>query len=216
MEEKRKKRKPRPSLVKSWGTELPAVAATDEALVDALEAVTRKLGFVEVRDYEQVPTWLGPLVMENGEMTERGRNRARCVVKFLGTMLNGGTVKQSLAEAGMTRAQLTAFRYACPALDTVYREVKAALKETIGDSVLEAAYDAAVNGLEVYDGMGNMCGYRKSEKMLDKLLALAGKEFRRDDSSGGGGSGDHANVKVELHFDRKGISSSATVEAVDV
>lgn len=206
--------------------ELGVKMGPSRAKRDAVEALAVSLGYDygksddgSMCSYDDIPSWLGPLAMEGGRLTARGRNRAHCVMRFLGELLDGRTRSESLKAAGMSVAQLNAFRYACPDLERVYRAAKAAQRESIGEDVLESAYGLAVEGSETYDREGHPTGrMKKSEKMLDRLLCVSGPEFRKggepkargDGICGGDGGG---GVSLTFNF---GGSVSKTMEVVDV
>lgn len=184
----------------------------------AVAVVAGRLGLMGESFEAMAQTWLRPIVDEGLGATDRGLDRARVAIKLLGLMLSGVRVDKARERVGLTKAEEVAFRFACPEFDKLYKTALAAMKESMGEKVLGTAYDLATDGTEVYDKEGNVVGRRKSEKMLDRLLVMSGEEFRKEKVPGGGGGGgtDRANVTVELHFDRKGMPSSATVEAVDV
>lgn len=204
------------------GVALPERGGPSRAKRDAVEALAASLGYgwgasddSAMCEYEEVPAWLGPIAMEGGRVTARGRNRVRCILRFLGEMLDGRTRSESLKASGMSVAQLNAFRYACPDLEKMYRAAKAAQKESIGEDVLESAYGLAVEGEETYSKDGAPMGRRKSEKLLDRLLSLSGREFRKGSDVGvgadGGGSG--GGVSITFNF---GGAEAKSMEVVDV
>lgn len=208
--------------------ELGVKMGPSRAKRDAVEALAVSLGYDfgksddgSMCEYDDIPAWLGPLAMEGGRLTARGRNRAHCVMRFLGEMLDGRTRSESLRAAGMSVAQLNAFRYACPDLERMYRAAKAAQRESIGEDVLESAYGLAVEGSETYDRDGNPTGVKKkSEKMLDRLLVVSGPEFRKGGEArqcGGGGDGGEGGGGVSLTFNFGGSAAKTVeMEVVDV
>lgn len=88
----------------------------------------------------------------------------------------------------------------------------------MGMTVLDTAFELATEGEAVYNKMGEEVGKKRSEKMLDRLMVLAGKEFQKDacknaaiDAGKGGG------ITLNFHFDgKKNGVTVGQVETVDV
>lgn len=165
-----------------------APVETDADAVAAVGVVAGRLGHGGGSFEEMAQTWLRPIVDEGYGTTKQGLNRARCAVKFLGLLLEGRRHGEAMAEAGLTWGLVTAFRFACPGFADVYAAARGAMKEAMGAKVLETAYDLATEGAEVRGKDGEVVGKKKSEKMLDRLLVMSGKEFRKDKGAAAAGA----------------------------
>ena len=172
------------------------------AEVGAVSALAGKLGLVGESFDSMAQTWLRPIVDEGLGSTKRGLNRARAAVKFIGLLLSGKPFGKARAEAGLSQAEVTAFRFVCPEFDAMYKAARDAMKELMGQEVLDTAFEMATEGEAVFDREGNEVGRKRSEKMLDRLLAMSGPEFRREKgvpAMGGGGS-DKPAVALTFNF----------------
>ena len=157
---------------------------------------------------------LNAIAAENGEITERGMARVRGVVKFLSGLLNGMKHKAALEASGLIWAQVNVFMMASPEFADMYERARSGMKRAMGSTVLDTAFDLATEGVEVRDKDGNPLGYRKkSEKMLDRMLALSGAEFRKDGGGGqSGGVAEGSGITLNLHFDGKGRPGAEVVD----
>lgn len=171
--------------------------------VGAVAALAGKLG-IGGEDFETMAlTWLRPIVDEGIGSTRRGIERGRRAVKFIGQLLSGARFGKALEASGLTKAELNAFRFVCPAFGDMVRLAREAMKEMMGQDVLDTAYDLATEGEAVYDRDGNEVGRKRSEKMLDRLLVMSGPEFRREKGvpgAGAGGGGDRPAVALTFNF----------------
>lgn len=206
-------------MTKNWKSK-KITASTELALVnntagevDAVLAVSQSLGFVDKSVDDITAGALNALATENGEITERGRNRVRAAIKFVSLLLGGKKHKEALKESGLEWAQVTAFVLSCPAFEQIYNVARKHMKMSMGYNILDTAYEMATEGSDVYY-KGEVVGKKKSEKMLDRLLPLAGKEFSKD----GGNKKQEVEVQgggitLNFHFDGK---KSQVGEVVDV
>lgn len=200
---------------------LDKTAAIDMALVevgeselDSVMTVVNGMG-LEGRGVEQLAVGaFKEIGCEQGELTDRGLRRVMGAVKFLGGLLAGKKHKVAMEESGLAWNQVNAFMLACPEFEKVYMAARGKMKMAMGMTVLDTALELAVEGSDVYY-KGEVVGKKKSEKMLDKLLVLAGGEFAKDggrsasqDSPGKGG------IVLNFHFDGK--NRAADGEAIDV
>ena len=185
-------------------------------------AVARRLGFGGYEFDEMARTWLKKVVEDGGVAAAKG------VVHFMAGLMEGRKSREALEEAGLTWGQLVMLMDGSPDFEKVlmdaYRIRKKMMtlrKESMGDDVLDTAFDMATVGEEQYCRQtGAALGYRKkSEKMLDRLLILAGTEFSRDGrivGEGGRGNGGGGNgITLNFHFDGKG-RPNVTTEVLDV
>ena len=161
-----------------------------EGEVDAVSALGCGTGGIE--DLANGP--LAPIGRENGEVTERGLRRVRGAVKFLAELLGGRKHRDAMEASGLTWAQVNSFALVCPEFERMYQTAKGGMKQ--------AMYDRKT---------GEQVGVKKSEKMLDRLLTLSGREFRKEPGNSktsleGGG------ITLNFHFDGKGKPA----EVVDV
>ena len=104
-----------------------------------------------------------------------------------------------------------------PQFERMYQMAKAGMKRKMGAEVLDTAYELATEGEEQYGKDGEDLGYKKkSEKMLDRLLVMSGREFCRDGGGrvAGGGDSPGGGITLNFHFDGKG--KPAVTETVDV
>ena len=153
--------------------------------------------------------------MENGEVTKRGMVRVQCAVKFLSGLFGGKKHKEAMKDSGLTWAQVSAFNFACPEFEKVYHSARGQMKVAMGMSVLDTAFELATEGAEVYNKDGESLGYKKrSEKMLDRLLTLAGKEFSKEAGKPQNEAGNGGGIVLNFHFDGKKTSSN--VETINV
>lgn len=178
-----------------------------EGEVDAVSALGCKAGGVE----ELANGIFAPIGQENGVVTERGLRRVRSAVKFLAELLGGKKHRDAMAASGLTWAQINSFTLVCPEFDRMYQTAKGGMKQAMGAAVLDTAFELATVGEIVHDKDGNAVGVKKSEKMLDRLLTLSGREFRKEPGNSktsleGGG------ITLNFHFDGKGKPA----EVVDV
>lgn len=179
-----------------------------EGEVDAVSALGCGTGGIE--DLANGP--LAPIGRENGEVTERGLRRVRSAVKFLAELLGGRKHRDAMAASGLTWAQVNSFALVCPEFERMYQTAKGGMKQAMGAVVLDTAFEMATEGEPVYDRKtGEKVGVKKSEKMLDRLLTLSGREFRKEPGNSktsleGGG------ITLNFHFDGKGKPA----EVVDV
>lgn len=157
------------------------------------------------------------IALENGELTEYGRTRTKRAVKLIVALLGGAKLRKAMEASGLTWVQINVFSLVCPEFEKMFQEAKSGMKRAMGANVLDTAYELATEGEDQYNAKdGTALGYKKkSEKMLDRLLTLSGREFGRD-GGGGASGGDQTNIRVELHFDRKGMPSATIGETVDV
>ena len=179
-----------------------------EGEVDAVSALGCKAGGVE----ELANGILAPIGQEDGVVTERGLRRVRSAVKFLAELLGGKKHRDAMAASGLTWAQVNSFALVCPEFERMYQTAKGGMKQAMGAVVLDTAFEMATEGEPVYDKRtGEQVGVKKSEKMLDRLLTLSGREFRKEPGNSktsleGGG------ITLNFHFDGKGKPA----EVVDV
>lgn len=153
------------------------------------------------------------IASENGEVTDRGRRRVACAVKFIGGLLGGKKHKNALEESGMVWSQVSSFILACPEFERMYNIARGQMKMAMGMTVLDAAFEMATEGSDVYY-KGTVVGKKKSEKMLDKLLTLSGKEFSKEGKGGNNSIEGVGGITLNFHFDGK--KQNAKVETVDV
>lgn len=171
------------------------------AEVGAVSALAGKLGFVGESFDSMAQTWLRPIVDEGLGSTKRGLNRARAAVKFIGLLLSGKPFGKARTEAGLSQAEVTAFRFVCPEFDVMYKAARDAMKELMGQEVLDTAFEMATEGEAVFDREGNEVGRKRSEKMLDRLLVMSGPEFRREKGVPAiGGGSDKPAVALTFNF----------------
>lgn len=178
-----------------------------EGEVDAVSALGCRAGGIE--DLANGP--LAPIGQENGAVTERGLRRVRSAVKFLAELLGGKKHRDAMAASGLTWAQINSFALVSPEFERMYQTAKGGMKQAMGAVVLDTAFEMATEGEPVYDKEGVKVGVKKSEKMLDRLLTLSGREFRKEPGNSkttleGGG------ITLNFHFDGKGKPA----EVVDV
>lgn len=179
-----------------------------EGEVDAVSALGCKAGGVE----ELANGIFAPIGQENGVVTERGLRRVRSAVKFLAELLGGKKHRDAMSASGLTWAQVNSFALVCPEFERMYQTAKGGMKQAMGAVVLDTAFEMATEGEPVYDRKtGEQVGVKKSEKMLDRLLTLSGREFRKEPGNSktsleGGG------ITLNFHFDGKGKPA----EVVDV
>lgn len=179
-----------------------------EGEVDAVSALGCKAGGVE----ELANGIFAPIGQEDGVVTERGLRRVRSAVKFLAELLGGKKHRDAMAASGLTWAQVNSFALVCPDFERMYQTAKGGMKQAMGAVVLDTAFEMATEGEPVYNKRtGEQVGVKKSEKMLDRLLTLSGREFRKEPGNSktsleGGG------ITLNFHFDGKGKPA----EVVDV
>lgn len=204
------------SVVKTQAMTIAPVKVEDAEAETVLIAV-KSLGFNEPNIEALAKGAFKMIGTENGELTERGINRVRGAVKFLSGLMSGKKHKVALEEAGLAWAQVSAFCFACPEFRQIYSEAKKSLKLSMGMSILDTAFEMATEGSEVYY-KGEVIGKKKSEKMLDRLMVLAGKEFTKDYGKGAAAdTGKGGGIILNFHFDGKknGVAVDQ-VETVDV
>lgn len=149
---------------------------------------------------------MATFAMNNGLVTEDGLRRVRSMVKFLGGLLGGKRHRAALADAGLEWCQINAYRSRSLEFRRMYDAARAMMKDTMGAAVLDTAYELATEGVEQYSARtGESLGFKKkSEKMLDRLLVMSGREFRKDGGgeavAGGGGGGDRPAVSLTFNF----------------
>lgn len=201
---------------KTQSTEIAPVAIED-AETDAVLVAVGSLGHGCKGIEELARGALKAIGMENGELTERGLNRVKGAVKFLGGLLAGKKHKEAMKDSGLIWAQIASFMLACDEFDEMYKIARGKMKYAMGMTVLETAFELATEGEDIYKN-GEKVGKKRSEKMLDRLMVLAGKEFSKDsgksvavDTGKGGG------ITLNFHFDgKKNGVAVGQVETVDV
>jgi len=211
-----KVKKPKDSVVKTRELSIAPVKIEDMEADTVLVAV-KSFGFDDVGIEGLAQGAFKVIGTEDGVVTERGLNRVKAAVKFLSGLMAGKKHKVALEDAGLVWSQVSAFCFACPEFCQIYNEAKKNLKLSMGMSILDTAFEMATEGSDVYY-KGEVVGKKKSEKMLDRLMVLAGKEFTKDyskgaaaDASKGGG------ITLNFHFDgKKNGVAVEQVETVDV
>lgn len=191
-------------------TESLDLAAVDlsEGEIDAVAALGGSSRGVE----ELANGALSAIAKEDGVVTERGLRRVKGAVKFLAELLGGGRHREAMNASGLTWAQVNSFMLVSPEFDRMYQTAKGGMKQAMGAKVLDTAFEMATEGEPVYDRKtGEQVGVKRSEKMLDRLLTLSGREFRKEPGNSrtpleGGG------ITLNFHFDGKGKPA----EVVDV
>ena len=195
----------------------------DPRIVSAVCLVARRLD-LEGRSVDaMMKSWLGVVERDGGKGT------AMRIVNFLGGMLEGKRSGPLIKACGLTWGTVAMLMDGCEEFKKMFldvrrirKEVVQMEKESLGESVLDTAFELATEGAEQYsmkDGT-NLGFKRKSEKMLDRLLVLSGQEFRKDvgvPASGAmvpGAAG--GGITLNFHFDGKGAPSITTGETVDV
>jgi hypothetical protein len=185
---------------------------------DAVMVAVGSLGY-KVNGIEELATGaLKAIGTENGELTERGLNRVRGAVKFLGGLIAGKKHKDALRDSGLVWAQVSAFTLASEEFCAMYNAARKNMKMSMGMSVLDAAFEIATEGTDVYY-KGEVVGKKRSEKMLDRLMVLAGKEFSKESGKKvEGGSSNGGGITLNFHFDGKknGVTIGGVGEVVDV
>ena len=185
--------------------------------------VARSVGFGGATFEEMSGTWLRQIV-EHGVNPKAGVETAQRVVNFLGALLMGQKSRIALEDAGLTWAKLILLMNNCKDFEKVLlacydvrKKANELRKESMGEDVLATAYEMAVDGEQQYSlKTGENLGFKKkSEKMLDRLLVMSGKEFRRE---GNGASNANAVVEkpaVTLTFNFGG-GRAQSMEVIDV
>lgn len=156
---------------------------------------------------------LATIAQENGEVTERGMRRVRCAVKFLSGLLGGKKHKEAMAESGLTWGQINSFLLVSPEFEKMYQAAKGGMKRAMGAQVLDTAMELAIDGEDVYDKDGNAVGKKKSEKMLDRLLVLSGREFHKATlgAKNAGTTDNGGGITLNFHFDGRGRPGATEV-----
>lgn len=185
----------------------PEPVKLDDGEVDAVSALGCGTGGVD----DLANGIFAPIGKENGEVTERGLRRVRSAVKFLAELLGGKKHREAMEASGLTWAQVNSFTLVSPEFERMYQTAKGGMKQAMGAVVLDTAFEMATEGEPVYNKMGDKVGVKRSEKMLDRLLTLSGREFRKEPGNSktsleGGG------ITLNFHFDGKGKPA----EVVDV
>lgn len=158
------------------------------------------------------------IALENGELNGYGLVRTKRAVKLIVALLGGAKMRKAMEASGLTWMQINVFSIVCPEFGKMFQAARNGMKQAMGADVLDTAYELATEGEELRDKEGKGLVYKKkSEKMLDRLLVMAGGEFRKDNGGGGAGNsgGAGGGITLNFHFDGKG-KPSVTAEAVDV
>ena len=204
-----------------------ALAVVGSQAREVVGDVARSVGFPGRSFEEMSGTWLRQIV-ESGATRDEGVKMAGAVVNFLGGMLMGQKSREALESAGLTWTKLAMLMDSSKDFEKVlvecYRIRKKAnelRKESMGEDVLQTAYELATDGEEQHNLKTgeNLHFKKKSEKMLDRLLVMSGEEFKRDGgvpASSGGGNGVGGGITLNFHFDGKGAPSITRGETVDV
>jgi hypothetical protein len=138
-------------------------------------------------------------------------------VKFLGGLLAGKKHKEAMKDSGLIWAQISSFMLASEEFSEMYKIARGQMKHTMGMTVLETAFELATEGEDIYKN-GEVVGKKRSEKMLDRLMVLAGKEFQKESSkSVAVDAGKGGGITLNFHFDgKKNGVAVGQVETVDV
>lgn len=215
--------RPRKAAGEPGETTALAPIALDQRAEETVCAIARRLKLAD--GYEAAKeTWLKCVVDDGGEAAARG------IVNFLSALANGEQQSVKALEAnGLQWSQLVMYseadeRFRKVLMDTyrIRKGVAALRKVAMGDEVLNTAYELATEGEKQYNKQtGEYLGHRKkSEKMLDRLLILSGREFARDGSAleeGGvhAGGATAGGITLNFHFDGKD-RPAFTTEVIDV
>lgn len=164
---------------------------------------------------------LSALGKEGGVVTESGMARVAAAVKFLAVLLGGGRCGAAMKASGLTWAEANTFMAVSEDFKAMYEAARVGQKRAMGTRVLDAAYELAVDGEDVYDRDGKVVGRRKSEKMLDRLLVLDGKEFTKGGPAfvaglKGGGEAGAGTITLNFHFDGKREGGDSVKETITV
>ena len=201
----------------------PAAVVVDDDTVGAISTIAGGMGYTCGSLEDICLTWMRPIADCGWGVEARGVARAKNALRLVGKILDGAPPTKALAEVGLTRKELAAFRAASPEFAKVYAAAIKVRREAIGDDVLETAYQMATVGDEVTvrNKFGNVVGTDivKNERLLDRLLSLSGPEFQRGttqamlDIKGANGGGGPA-VVMNFHFDRNGYPGEAKIPDV--
>lgn len=204
------------SVRKTQSTEIAPVDLND-AETDAVLVAVGSMGHGCNGVEELARGVLKDIGMENGELTERGLNRVKGAVKFLGGLLAGKKHKEAMEDSGLVWAQISSFILASKEFEEMYKIARGQMKHTMGMTVLETAFELATEGESIYKN-GEFVGKKRSEKMLDRLMVLAGREFQKDSSkSVAVDTGKGGGITLNFHFDgKKNGIAVGQVETVDV
>lgn len=159
------------------------------------------------------------IALENGELLEYGRTRTKRVIRLIVALLGGAKLRKAMDASGLAWSQINVFSLVCPEFDKMFQAARNGSKRAMGAEILDTAFDLATKGAEQHSAKdGTPLGYRKkSEKMLDRLLVLSGREFQKD--AGGvavGADASKGGITLNFHFDGKGAPSVTAGETVDV
>jgi hypothetical protein len=201
------------SVRKTQALEIAPVEIND-AETDAVMVAVGSLGFAEKGIEELARGSLKMIGMENGKLTERGLNRVKGAVKFLGGLLAGKKHRDALKESGLIWAQVSSFCLACEEFEQMYNAARGKMKQSMGMTVLDTAFELATEGEAIYNKKGEAVGKKRSEKMLDRLLTLAGREFSKDVGKNVAVDPGKGGITLNFHFDGK--KNGIAVETVDV
>ncbi len=166
--------------VRALSLPMPEVAAADVAAAGriasmcGLEAAPGKSGLEAI-----ARGWFEPIAKNlDGVVDADGMARTAAMVKFVSLLCRGRRHSEAMKEAGIDWGVVVGMRFGCRDFDKVYVAALHSMKEAMGNAVLETAFDLATVGVDVRDKKtGEVVGKKKSEKMLDRLLSLSGREF---------------------------------------
>lgn len=194
----------------------------DPRIVSAVCLVARRLGLEGKNMDAMMKSWLGDVERDGGKGT------AMRIVNFLGGMLEGRRSGPLVKACGLTWGTVAMLMDGCEEFKKVFldvrrirKEVVQMEKESLGESVLDTAFELATEGADVHSfKTGENLGFKKkSEKMLERLLVLSGQEFRKDAGLAVPGAASPVaggGITLNFHFDGKGAPSITTGETVDV
>lgn len=165
-------------------------AEPGEGVMAAVGSVARRLGYAGQTMGEMMQTWLKDIVTtgDNGT-TLSGTALAKAAVNYLGMMLTGVRSAEAVEKSGLTWSALIMmmdsskdFQKVVQDVYRIRRQMQVLQKASMGEAILDTAFELATEGEEQHHREdGHSLGWKKkSEKMLDRLLTLAGKEFSRD------------------------------------
>lgn len=202
-------------------------AEPGEGVMAAVGSVARRLGFAGHTMGEMMQTWLKDIVTtgDNGT-TLGGTALAKAAVNYLGMMLTGVKSSEAVETAGLTWSALIMmmdssedFRKVVLDVYRIRKQMQAMQKEAMGEAILDTAFELATVGEEQHHREdGHSLGWKKkSEKMLDRLLTLSGREFNRDapPEKGKGGAEGNGGIVLNFHFGGRERPEVAT-EVIDV
>lgn len=183
--------------VRALSIAMPKVAAADVAAAGRVAAMCGLEPAAGKSGLEAIARgWFEPIAKNlNGVVDADGLARTAAMVKFISLLCRGRRHSEALKEAGIDWGAVSGMRFGCRDFDKVYLAALHSMKEAMGNAVLETAFDLATVGEDVRDRRtGEVVGKKKSEKMLDRLLALSGKEFLKGGAAAQAGR-DAAAVK---------------------